>query len=110
MDTKLDKAIDGTVTESSEEYSLTEPMAITRTLAEERALECLRIVGVPSQGLKKLEISSAQYQTAGSEASVPHWNFTYRRSVPGFGKRLLKVSINGETGRLEHVWNPVFAL
>jgi hypothetical protein len=110
MDNGSEKAADEYVTESFAEYSLTEPMAITRSLAEERALAYLRIVGVPSQGLKKLEITDAQYQTAGSEDIVSHWNFTYCRSVPGFGKRLLKVSINGETGRLEHVWNPVSAL
>ena len=89
---------------------LTEPLIMTRTLAEERAQQYLRIVGVPSKGLIQIEFTDPHFETGGSDEAVPQWNFTYRRSVPGLGKRLLKVSINGETGALEHVWNPVFAL
>lgn len=89
---------------------LTEPIFLTKTRAEERALAYLRIVGVPSEGLTQLNFSNQTMQAAGAEDLIPRWNFTYRRSVPGLGERLLKVSINGETGRLEHVWNPVFAL
>jgi hypothetical protein len=92
------------------EPPLTEPIVMTRTLAEEQARRYLKIVGIPSQGLKQLQFMSPQMGMAGSENGVPQWNFTYRRSVPGLGKRLLKVSINGETGGLEHVWNPIYAL
>ncbi|MES2464166.1 MAG: hypothetical protein V4671_26690 [Armatimonadota bacterium] len=90
--------------------TLTEPIIMTRTLAEERARAYLKIVGVPLNGLKQLESIDLQYEPSNSEDAVAQWNFTYRRSVPGFGKRLLKVSVNGATGGLEHVWNPVYAM
>jgi hypothetical protein len=100
------------VSTSPKAPSLTEPIVMTRTVAEERARECLNIVGVSSQGLKSLSCTATQHQAPGTGLKdvVPQWNFTYRRSVPGLGERLLKVSINGETGSLEHVWNPVLAL
>jgi hypothetical protein len=110
MDIPSVAASDGKTTHSELSPSLTEPIIMTRTLAEERAKEYLRIVGVPSKGLNEMELTQPEFQPAGSGDGVPQWNFTYRRSVPGYGKRLLKVSINGETGGLEHVWNPVYAM
>lgn len=101
---------DGKTAPSPASPPLTEPIIISRSLAEVRAKEYLQIVGIPLQGLKQLDSSSARFQTEGSPDAIPQWNFTFRRSVPGLGERLLKVSINGETGGLEHVWNPVFAM
>jgi hypothetical protein len=107
---RMDNPATGKGASADSAEPLTEPILMTRTLAEERALKYLQIVGVPSQGLTQLEFTNPHYETSSSEEAIPQWNFTYRRSVPGLGKRLLKVSINGETGGLEHVWNPVFAL
>ncbi|MBC8103771.1 MAG: hypothetical protein H7Z41_14445 [Cytophagales bacterium] len=83
---------------------------MTRGIAEERARQYLQIVGVPSEGLKQMEADPKAGDLCKSDDSAAQWNFTYRRAVPGRGQRLLKVSINGTTGNLEHVWNPVLAL
>lgn len=109
MDTPPDKTgADGRIDSSA--LSPDEPIAMTRTVAEGRARQYLQIIGIPSKGLTELELKGLQCPSGDPAYIVPQWNFTFRRSVPGRGKRLLKVSINGETGGLEHVWNPVLAL
>jgi len=101
--------------------------ALTCEQAEAYAREYLRMLGVSEEGLRRVEDPRPSFEpsTTASEgkdggegaydaatASEPNalWNFTYRRHVPGLGDRLLKVSINGRSGELEHVWNPVSAL
>lgn len=100
------------------------PARLTREEAEARAREYLHLLGVPAQGLRRMDDAAAPLPVDGAGAAEPGidagagyapvpdslWNFTYRRHVPGLGDRLLKVSVNGRSGELEHVWNPVSAL
>jgi hypothetical protein len=76
---------------------------VSRHEAEQQAKRYLSMMGVPSQALHSVSEGTA---TTGGE----QWNFTFRRQVPGLGNRLLKVSIDGRNGGLEHIWNPVYAL
>ena len=73
--------------------------------AEAKATAYLRVLGVSQKGLTLVYKSSEKDATTDGQ-----WNFTYRRFVPGVGARLLKVSISGKDGGLEHIWNPVCAL
>lgn len=79
------------------------PPRVSRHEAEQQAKRYLGMMGVPSQGLRPVSAGSSVKNGA-------QWNFTFRRKVPGMGSRLLKVSIDGQSGALEHLWNPVFAL
>ena len=110
MDATSSAVPDGSKTADGAIFKPQEELPVSQTLAEERAREYLRIVGVPSKGLTQMQFRNQHIQAPGSDEAASQWNFTYRRSVPGLGKRLLKVSVNGETGTLEHVWNPVLAL
>lgn len=83
---------------------------ISRAIAEQRARQYLNLIGIPSETLKPIRDSDVDHPVPTSSQAIPQWNFTYRHHVPGLGDRLLKVSVNGESGGLEHVWNPVSAM
>lgn len=84
---------------------------LKRPQAEARAHQYLALVGVSSQSLQQLGRGAGENnKRVALAAGSSLWNFTYRRQVPGYGNRLLKVSVNGATGQLETVWNPVYAL
>jgi len=113
--------------EAEEEARLSgEENMLTRAQAEARAMQYLSLIGVSKDGLRVVgepdrvindganpvvaaADPGAKPARAGIEASCL-WNFTFRRRVPGIGDRLLKISIDGRDGELEHVWNPVSAL
>lgn len=76
---------------------------VSRQEAEQQAKRYLGMMGVPAKGLKPI-------LAGGSATGGQQWNFTFQRNVPGKGSRLLKVSIDGHSGALEHLWNPVLAL
>lgn len=81
---------------------------ITRQVAAARARQYLRLAGVDSRGLHQVDATARDAESNGRTAS--QWNFTFRRPVPGYGERLLKISIDGRNGALEHVWNPINAM
>jgi hypothetical protein len=76
---------------------------LSRQEAEANARRYLTMLGVPSRGLEPV----AEDKSHGVD-SGPLWNFTFRTAGhrPDESKRILKVSINGGSGDLEHVWNP----
>jgi hypothetical protein len=120
--------------EAEEEARLSGSVAtpvLTRAEAEASARRYLALIGVSSDGLRVVgepdcvsggeggdpaadRGASAAAASAPSACASPSgsclWNFTFRRRVPGVGDRLLKVSVDGRDGELEHVWNPVSAL
>ncbi len=78
---------------------------VRKTTAEAQARRFLQVAGVPEKGLRPISegVSCGTHQDA-------QWNFTYRRHVPGLGNRLVKVSVDGTSGQLAHMWNPVSAM
>jgi hypothetical protein len=74
---------------------------LSRREAEANARRYLTMLGVPSRGLEPV-----QNELSNSLEGGPLWNFTFRTDGPDSGRRILKVSINGGSGNLEHVWNP----
>lgn len=79
---------------------------LQKPAAEARAKRYLRVAGIASGGLHPLHETAS----CGSAGGGAQWNFTYRRRVPGLGNRLVKVSVDGKSGQLTHMWNPALAL
>jgi hypothetical protein len=78
-----------------------ESVHLSRREAEANARRYLTMLGVPSRGLEPV-----QNEMSNSLEGGLLWNFTFRTEGPDSDKRILKVSINGGSGGLEHVWNP----
>ena len=78
---------------------------LNRPEAEAQAKHFLEVIGVPAKALRPV----LQTKTI-AVGDADQWNFTFRRSVPGQGDRLVKVSLDGRSGHLTHIWNPVSSL
>jgi|GEM_PF-3048342 hypothetical protein len=105
--------------EDSAATALSSRQNLSREQAEQRAKGYLALLGVEARGLERMDDSALFAPDPGHPAGkrlrarasqIEVYNFTYRRHVPGIGARLLKVSVNGQTGALEHLWNPASAL
>jgi hypothetical protein len=75
---------------------------LSRDEAEVNARRYLQMLGVSDRAIEPVQDQKSYDGVRG-----PLWNFTFRNATPGVGRRLVKVSVNGDSGDLEHVWNPV---
>ncbi len=87
------------------EQASTEDALCSVTEAEAQAKRYLSAMGIPVRELQPM------YGHAGTATkNSASWSFAYRRRVPGFGDRLLTVSVNATTGTLTKACNPAGAL
>ena len=91
--------------EASNEAASNGEAVLNRREAEARAKRFLGVIGVPAKALHPV----SQTKTI-AMGDADQWNFTFTHNVPGRGDRLVKVSLDGRSGNLTHIWNPANSL